>query len=450
MSASIDRLSFVASPNGFLTAARAATALEAAAAAASACKQETTATDAVKKPVEICPLAPLPLRPAVSTSVQVQVGELRSLLSLESRPLASLSVSGLSFAASRNKWWDLDEINDGAFQASGAKAAATRAEWAGTPPAVHLHPTRSVTQMAQERSMPTAGWPGWTWTKGRHRAALGYLRVSVQGLGVLDLTTDGQLHNEVVSHAEAADASSSATPVASSTSTIDRRSSAGTKSFRAHETTTKSPATTAAAAAAAAAVSTAAAGRLPVVVIELIPASSGRRHGGEVNASVRGLRVCFLRRFMAEVTKYFGPDGLGPVFAVARSIGGGGLAADPVGSVAQEQEEEKVAVVVGEEDEAIPDNWSVVSSDGGGSGVARTDGRNASASSPGGRNEDVRGTPVMTGSGGGTGNGGGEVGAGTGMRVTALLQDLTVVVPRSTHSREAAAVRCDEVVLEVS
>lgn len=406
-SVAIDQLSFVASPNGFLTAARAAAALEAVAADAAAALAPpngdrdgmgVAATTEGKKSVDVdaavLPAAPLLLRPSVSTSVHVKVGEFRSLLSLESRPLASLSVTGLAFEASRSEWWDLDEINPAIFRNLG-------------------HPHTSV-NVDLERKMPSVGWPGWAWTGGRHRTALGYLRVSLQGLELLDLTTDGQLHNQVISHA-GAPGEMAASPgamrggAARETSSTDRRAS-GSRSSRGHGATTKEAA--------------AAAQRLPVIVVELIPENFRRSGGGEINASVRGLRVCFLHRFVAEITKYFGPDRLGPVVAVVRSFGrrGGGVAGS-------EAEDESVAVVVGEEDLAVPDEWSIASSEDGRDGDPGTARGGAGASSAGA-------------------SGSGEAGAG--MRVIAVLQDLTVVVPRNTHSREAAAVECKELVLEVS
>lgn len=430
----IDRLSFVASPNGFLTAARAATALESAMMAAWTPPYIGTA-DATKGPEPanaLRPSAPLPLRPLMSTTVHVQVAELKSLLSLESRPLASLSMSGLAFEASRSEWWDLDEIEEVTSQPPGGNAAPPSPMWGGTTSTAYPKSTQTAAEKAQARSMPTAGWPGWTWTRGRHRKALGYLRICLQGVGVLDLTTDGQLHSEVVSHAKAADVTVSAAhgATATPTSMTGRRSSAN-RTMRAHETAAR----------------WAAAEQPPVVVVEVIPARFGG--GGEVNASVHGLRVCFLRRFMAEVTKYFGPDGLGPVFAVARRVGGGRSAADGPESEAPDRAE-TVAIVVGEEDEAIPDNWSVLSLDG----------------------EDEDGVKTVRGSGDAVSSGTGNVRTSSGrvfdsvdeavssksevdmdmeagMRITAVLEDVAVVIPRSTHSRESAAVKCDELVLEV-
>lgn len=409
-SVAIDQLSFVASPNGFLTAAKAATALEAVAAdaaAAEAPSQDDMATTTEgKKGFDIGaagrPAVPLLLRPLVSTSVHVKVGEFRSLLSLESRPLTSLSVAGLAFEASRSEWWDLDEINAAISHSLGGPH---------TPANVHL-----------ERTMPNVGWPGWAWTGGRHRTALGYLRVSLQGLDLLDLTTDGQLHHQVISHEGAPDeivASPGSMPgVARRMSATDRRAS-GSRSSRGHGAMMKESAVVE---------------QLPVVVVELIPENSRRR--GEINASVRGLRVCFLHRFVAEVIKYFGPDRLGPVFAVVRRFGRGG--SDVAGS---EAEDESVAVVVGEEDQVIPDKWSVAGSEDGQNGHPRTANGGAGASSTGARAERY---PPNAGLASGSGE------AGAGMRVVAVLQNLTVVVPRNTHSREAAAVKCKELVLEVS
>lgn len=413
-SVAIDQLSFVASPNGFLTAARAATALEAVAADAAAALappnggQDGMATStAGKKGVNVVaavrPAAPLLLRPLVSTSVQAKIGEFRSLLSLESRPLTSLSVTGLAFEASRSEWWDLDEITAAIFH--------------------NTEDPQTAANVDLERRMPNVGWSGWAWTGGRHRTALGYLRVSLQGLELLDLTTDGQLHNQVISHEGAPD-EAAASPSAMhgavrGTSTTDRRAS-GSKGSRAHEAPPKD----------AAAVQ-----RLPVIVVELIPENSRRSGGREINASVRGLRVCFLHRFVAEVLKYFGPDRLGPVFAVVRRFGRGNGDRDVADS---EAEDESVAVVLGEEDQVVPDKWSTAGSeDGRGSNSRRT----AYAPSAGARGEKYLAKAEVA-------PGSGEAGAG--MRVIAVLQDLTVVIPRNTHSREAAAVKCKELVLEVS
>ncbi|CAM9614355.1 unnamed protein product, partial [Ectocarpus fasciculatus] len=398
-SVSIDQISFVAAPSGFLTAARAATSLEAAAAEAAAALARPAQDDGFTPPgsekrvlaASRRPSAPVVLRPSVSTSVHLQVREFRSLLSLESRPLASLSMAGLVFEASRSEWWDLDDINPGIFRDLEEANAATSPR-----------PEESAGVAAESTSMPTAGWPGWTRDGGRHRTALGYLRASLQGLELLDLTTDGQLHNQVISH-EGAPGGAAASPA-----------------------TANAAAPPAAAAAAAAAADHRA-------------SSSASR---EINASVRGLRVCFLHRFVAEVVKYFGPDRLGPVFAEVRRFGGGGGAVDAAGS---EAENESVAVVMGEEDQAVPDKWSVVGSEDGGDGNSRTERGGGGAVS-----RDARaGTPVSDGAGGGGVGGGGKAEAETGMRVTAVLQNLTVVIPRSTHSREAAAAKCEELVLEV-
>lgn len=485
VSVAIDRLSFVASPNGFLTAARAATALESAVTEATASRLspgvgrgDTRPADGKGSPPMCCPvvrkarppLAPLLLRPSVSTSLQVQIGEFRSLLSLESRPLASLSMSGLSFEASRSEWWDVSNVNDDAFQASGWNEA-TRGAWVSsstTSPSVeerrrsggysHSHSPRQRQRRGQrqaaaagagtarERSMPLAGWPGWTWTGGRRRADLGFLRVCLQGLGVLDLTTDGQLHTEVVSHARAR---GSVDAGVGATSATPRRSSSS-RSSRAQEA-----ASTSRSGAKVAGPAVATADQPPVVVVELIPGSfgggggGGGGVGGEVKASVCELRVCFLRRFMAEVIKYFGPDGLGPVFDVVRRIGCDGLdddAGDGVGAdggEVKDQEEKNIDVVVGVEDTDIPDTWSVASSVDRRRSGSRRDWAKTAAASPVKQTRSAA-TPAVESRSESKGPG-----AEAGMRVTAVLQDLTVVVPRNTHSREAVAVKCEELVIEV-
>lgn len=385
--------------------------------------------------------APLPLRPSIVTYLQVQLGDLRALLSLESRPLASLSLSGLAFKASRSSWWELDNVGDGVFQASHGQTAPT----GGVGGEARPFPVRTATETAQERSMPSAGWPGWTWTGGRHRTTLGYIGVSLQALDVLDLTTDGQLHTEVISHAQTAQKAAPVAAPATGHSTTDRRSSSG-KSSRTHEHATGSAAATHPPPPTV---------KSSVIFVERIPAlsCSGGDDGGEVKASVRGLRVCFLRRFMAEVIKYFGPDGLGPVFSVARSFGGGGGVGGTgtvgVGGEKEDQEEEKVAVVVGEEDVAIPDNWSVISPR---SRVSCSSSPTAAASPGDWRARSNGAVPVaVSRSGGGGVSSSDETGSRrTGVRFTAVMENLTVVLPRSTHSREAAAVNCDEVVVEVS
>lgn len=445
----VDQLSFVASPNGFLTAARAATVLEAVAAEAASSVRPSADQDGVtptnanaagRGEASVAavarPSAPLLLRPSVSTSVHVHVGEFHSLLSLKSRPLASLSVTGLGFEASRNEWWELGNSNSNIFDDPGAKTAKRSMAWVDTPSASRPDRPRRPAGVDVKRSTPAVGWPGWAWTGGRHRVALGYLRVSLQGLEVLDLTTDGQLHNQVISHDGAPDpvaAPPAATHAASGgIRAADSRESAG-RTSRAHEAATKE--------AAAAAV----AERLPVIVVELIPGNA-RHHGGkEINASVRGLRVCFLHRFVAEVMKYFGPDRLGPVFAVVRRFGRGGGGVEAADATGSEVDDESVAVVMREEDQTVPDKWSIADSDEGHDSNSRI-GRDG--------DENDRPKPGSSMSGFGEGEsarGGGEAGiSGTGMRVTAVLQDLAVVVPRSTHSREAAAVKCEELVLEVS
>ena len=411
MSVVIDQLSFVASPKGFLTAARAATALEAVAADAATAltlpngaQGDTATTPEGKKSVDVGapvrPAAPLLLRPSVSTSVQAKVGEFRSLLSLDSRPLTSLSMTGLAFEASRSEWWDLNELNTAIFHSMGGAQTADDVDL--------------------DRTLPNVGWPGWAWTGGRHRTALGYLRVSLQGLELLDLTTDGQLHNQVISHKGAPDEMATSPSAMSGTArgTSTNRRASGSRGSRAHEATPKDVAVVE---------------LLPVIVVELVPRNSRRSGGGEINASVRGLRVCFLHRFVAEVLKYFDPDRLGPVFAVVRRFGREGGDRDVAGS---EAEDESVAVVVGEEDQVVPDRWSIAGSEGGRDGDSRT----AYAASVGVRAENYPAkaevAPVS-----------GETAAG--MRVIAVLQDLTVVIPRNTHSREAAAIKCEELVLEV-
>lgn len=412
-SVAIDQLSFVASPNGFLRAARAATALEAVVVdAAGAVAPRNGGEDGMATATEgkrgvnvgaaVPPVVPLLLRPSVSTSVHAEVGEFRTVLSLESRPLTSLSVTGLAFEASRSEWWDLNKINAAIFHSFGDP--------------------RSTGDVDLERTMPNVGWPGWAWTGGRHRTALGYLRVSLQGLELLDLTTDGQLHNQVISHEGAPDgmaASPAAMYDAARGASATGRRASGSRSSRAQEATTKAAA---------------AEQRLPVIVVELIPENS-RGRGGEISASVRGLRICFLHRFVAEVLKYFGPDRLGPVFAVVRRFGRGG------GEIASsDAEDESFAVVVGEEDEAVPEKRSIAGLEDGRDGDSRAAQGGAGASSAGAPAEKSPATAGLTP---------GSDEAGAGMHVVAVLQNLTVVIPRNTHSREAAAAKCQELVLEV-
>ena len=189
-----------------------------------------------------------------------------------------------------------------------------------------------------------------------------------------------------------------------------------------------------------------------MIVVELIPGVSRRGgEGGEINASVRGLRVCFLYRFVAELIKYFGPNGLGPVLAVVRRFGGGGESGGGGGGgggdVGSEAEDESIAVVMGEDDQAIPDKWSVAGSDegrhGGGGGGGRSSGAGVAAS-PG-----AQGAGTNRAKAAGLAARGPADESGPGTRVTAALQDLVVVIPRNTHSREAAAATCEELVLEV-
>lgn len=422
----VDRLSLVSSPSGFLTVARALNALRVAAVEANTSAyrpafcgegngsaeeigRTSVRASAKTKQIQYRLLAPVPLRPVVNTTVQIEVAELRSLLSLESRPLASVAITGLTFEASKDQWWERGGENASFSYSLASKAAAE----------------------APENARST-GWPGWSLTEGFQASAYRYVRFRLNGLGVLDLTTDGQLHHEVISHVGASETVTSAAAVFATP--------AGGTPERGSDFAWKSAAPTAAATAAE---------RLPVVVVELIPAHTADDHSvGEVNASVRGLRVCFLRRFMAEVAKYFGPDGLGPIFALnlGDDVSGAGIS----DSDAVEQEEESTAVVVGEEDAVIPDDWSVLS------GKSGTDGGTRRESSGGVHLDENAAENGARQSGGAvSARGGGSVENSCGftrkgMRVTAVLEDLTVVLPRNTHSREAAAVYCEELVVEVS
>lgn len=427
----IDKLSFVASPNGFLAVARAASTLDSVAVAAVAANMPRGG-DGVRGgsgPTMVAktlpPSAPLPLRPALFTTLNVKVGEFRSLLSLESRPLASLRIIGLALEASQSEWWDLDEVSVG-----GARVC-DRGNSVG-----------SLSTRGLERSTPRiASWPGWTWTRGRSRKTLNYMQVLLESVGVLDLTTDGQLHSEIISHASApqelASAASSATPAGGDQSFYGRSS-------REREAFIRPPPETAASVATPSVVK-----RSPVIVIELRPADHGRR-GREFQATLRGLRVCFLRRFMAEVTKYFGPDGLGPVFAIARSFGDRGKAVDEaeIDSVDGEEKKQEYTSTVNEQDEAMFDNWSIASLEG--------DAEDYEGSSDGVENISKCAAGFSSTPGKCTGGGSQGVGdntdlatAGLGMRVTAVFENLVVVLPRSTHSLEAAAITCDELALEV-
>lgn len=477
ISAVVDRLSFVASPNGFLTAARAATAIEGAIAAAAAEASQRSASyggrgrsgdsnrSATQAVSPLRPSTPLVLRPSISTFMQVKIGELRSLLALESRPLASLSLKGLAFEAFRNEWWEVNQRRGRTFEASRGNLSTTKSGWFAVPTDFRSNPPRTVTEISQQKAVSTAGWPGWRWRGGRHRTSFSYLRVCLQGIGVLDLTTDGQLHTEVISYAGAPERTRDATAARASAAFAPRRQSAE-KGGRAHVHAARS-------AASIAAIMAEEAERRPVIEVELLPGNDGFGSGAEVNASLCGLRVCFLRRFMAEVIKYFGPDGLGPVFDVVGSIGGGdgggkqrGIVSDDEGSVVEgdercDNDDVVVEVVSGEEDEAMLDSWLVVDdSDNGGvraggvdRGISNRRGssRDApSATSPGRGGGDDR-TPTQQMSPRPKGGDSRESGDDdTGMRVTAVLKDLTVVIPRSTHSREAAAVKCDELYFEVN
>lgn len=421
----VDRLSLVSSPNGILTAARAIKALRDATVSIDAAIRKSGTSEVANglasenegRPVRTRPEAshdqsglpaPIPLRPAISTAVQVEIRELRALLSLDSRPLVSLSVSGLALEASRKQWW---ERNDGNL-------------WRVS------SPTSASADEAPGKAM-TPGWPDWSFSEGRQASALRYVRFRLRRLSVLDLTTDGQLHHEVISHDGAGQTAASAAAAAPTppSGTADR----GSWNPRTYLKTT---------AAAPAPVTE----QLPVV-IEFLPARPDGRAVGKVNASVRGLRVCFLRRFAAELTKYFGPDGLGPVFAVAQSFSSGNpLAAVGVGEHDPNRRGDKLGVVGDEADAAIPDDWSVISDssvsrsrgvvsnsdiDVGEQGTNNGTAHDGAQSPPNDRSVDRRR----------------EI-ASKGMHVTAVLEHLTVVLPRGTHSREAAAVRCEQLVLE--
>lgn len=430
----IDKLSFVASPNGFLAAARAASTLDsvaaAAAAAAATIPRGGNGVRGVSGPTVMAktlpPSAPLPLRPALFTKLNVKIGQFRSLLSLESRPLASLGVIGLAFEASQSEWWDLDEVS-----VCDARACDS-GDGVG-----------SLSKRALERSTPRmASWPGWTWTRGRSRKALSYMQVFLESVSVLDLTTDGQLHSEVVSHANAPHELASAT--SSATATGGDRSFNG-RSSKEREAFVRPPRETAASIATTPSVVK----RSPVVVIELRPPDDGRR-GREFQATLRGLRVCFLRRFMAEVTKYFGSDGLGPVFAIIRSFGDRGKTVDgaEIDGLNLEEKKQESDGVVNEQGEAMFDNWSIASLEG--------DVEDEKGSSDGVENSGKCAAGFSNTLGNCTGGGSQCVSDGanlatdrSGVRVTAVFENLVVVLPRSTHSLEAAAITCDELALEV-
>lgn len=428
----IDKLSFVASPNGFLAAAKAASTLDSVAAAAAAAANMPRGGDGVSGgngPTVVAktlpPSAPLPLRPALFTTLNVKVGEFRSLLSLESRPLASLGVIGLAFESSQSEWWDLDEVSVGDALVRDSRNS------------VGSFSTRGL-----ERSTPRiASWPGWTWTRGRSRKTLNYMQVLLESVAVQDLTTDGQLHSEIISHANA---SQELAPAASSATAVGGDQSFYGRSSREREAFMRPPPETAASVATPSVVK-----RSPVVVIELRPADNGRR-GREFQATLRGLRVCFLRRFMAEVTKYFGPDGLGPVFAIARSFGDRGKGVDraETDSVDGEEKKQEYTGTVNEQDEPMFDNWSIASlegdaedEEGSSDGVENIGKCAAGFSNTPGNCMDGRSQGVVDGTDSAT--------ARSGVRVTAVFENLVVVLPRSTHSLEAAAITCNELALEV-
>lgn len=437
MSFEVDRLSLVVSPRGLLDAATAANGLWSMAMEpmymASGAASDTRSTPAQVRQVPIPPQVPFPLRPAVTTAVQTHVGELRSMLSLESRPLASLSVRGLEFEACKSEWWERSSNDEQAISKTAANFAPA--------------PQRLV----------STGWPGWSFTMGHKASAMRYVRMRIHGVGMLDLTTDGQLHHEVISHAFTTKIYSGL--AASGKSAMDRGFTSQGRIPRSQDrsfsysTTGVAPTTGA---------PTASPERMPVVVLEFIPALADGRRGAELNISVRGLRVCYLRRFMAEVIKYFGPDGLGPVFDVAQNLwtsrtnisAGAGAGADVGGSGSDaDNQEEKVAVVVGEEDVALPDDWSVVSSGSRGATHERNTRQKPTPDdeNPGrrgvddyGRGGENDGAKALSGDGAAASEGGAAA-----MRLTAILEDFAVLLPRNTHSREAAALRCEELILEV-
>ena len=146
---------------------------------------------------------------------------------------------------------------------------------------------------------------------------------------------------------------------------------------------------------------------------------------------------------MAEVIKYFGPDGLGPVFDVVRRIGRDSL--DDAGTDGGEMKDQEgnVLVVVGEEDKGVPDTWSVASSVDRRRSSSRRDRATAATTSP----VKPAGSAAVLAKESRPESKAPSAEAST--RVTAVLQDLTVVVPRNTHSREAVAVKCEELVVEV-
>ena len=440
----IDSLSFVVSPNGFLTAARAVAALDSAVAAArlSALTVASPSRDGTggrgvsdrAAPKARRPSAPLPLRPALSTTLRVKVGDFRSLLSLESRPLASLAVSGLAFEGSRSEWWDLDKVGFG---------DARTGDWHNGDASTAAADEVGLRTLNKRSTTRLSGWPGWTWTGGRHRKAMRFMHTCLESVSVLDLTPDGQLHSEVICHSVGPlEATVPAAPSGAATSVkaaADRRSSSSSSHRRgSRDLGSAVPAPMAKQAG-------------PVVVIELTPAGQGESRGKELKVSVRGLRVCVLYRFIAEVAKYFGPDGLGPVFAVAGGFGarggsvGGDKDVDEVmeteATTAREGKYEALAPAEDEE-EKVPDEWYVLSSDGSESLEEEKCSSDGTASA-----EDPReGVASLKSPGAG---GDKVVSAGLGVRLTTVFEDLVVVLPRSTHSLEAAAVTCDELVLEV-
>ncbi|CAM9768343.1 unnamed protein product [Choristocarpus tenellus] len=127
-------------------------------------------------------------RPMMSTNIQFSVVSFNCLLSLDSRPLAKLSVSSLAMETVSESWWVRcrggvrvrvsagEESRDrGPTLAAGAAEAVAGA---------------GINGVSRVRAMK--------WTQ---MSSMKFLRLNVDGLGLMDLTPDGQLHHEVITGA---------------------------------------------------------------------------------------------------------------------------------------------------------------------------------------------------------------------------------------------------------
>jgi hypothetical protein len=193
----------------------------------------------------------------------------------------------------------------------------------------------------------------------KQQSHLQYLRASAQSLQVYDLTPDGQAHDEVI--------------------------------------TCKSLCSHAAAAAAAPAAGGSSSGFL---MLALDPPSPGSTAAGVLSVRLDGLRVCFLGRFILELTEYLGRWGMEPVLTLATDLM---AALSPAATVTTPT-----------------------------AGVTAAAGE-ASATAA----EAAAAVPVAAA-------------AGPGLSIRISLDDLALICPRNTHSAEAVGVTVAAAVVEVA